>query len=329
MRRRLLRLRRQEEPCFDNTVVRLGYRSRSMALPFRFGLVAPFAGSGAEWKTLASRAEAAGYSSLLLPDTSGPVFSPFSALATAAAVTTRLKVGNWVLANDFRAPALVAREAATLDVLSDGRFELGIGAGRGDNDYASLGLSPAASGGERLARLSESLEILRGLFSGDAPFTFSGRHYAVTNATLYPKPRRPIPILMAASGPRALRLAGQRADIVALGSGSRDHFVQQRDQVRAAAGERFERIELASFAFVVPDDSPAAREAAGVMVRRLSGVDVDTLIASQAPSVLVGSHAAMIEQLQERRAGLGLSYIAISAQTAVWFAPVVAKLAGT
>jgi probable F420-dependent oxidoreductase len=300
-----------------------------MALPFRFGLVAPFAGSAAEWKTLAQRAEAAGYSSLLLPDTSGPVFSPFSALATAAAATTTLKVGNWVLANDFRAPVLVAREAATLDLLSDGRYELGIGAGRGDNDYTSLGLSPVESGGERLARLSESLEILHGLFAADGPYTFSGKHYSVKNATLYPKPSRAVPILMAASGPRALRLAGRRADSVALGSGSRDHFVQQRDRVKAAAGERFDGIELASFTFVVPDDSPTAREAASAMVRRLSGQDVETLIANQAPNVPIGSQAAMIEQLQERRASLGLSYIAISGQSAMWFAPVVARLAGT
>jgi probable F420-dependent oxidoreductase len=300
-----------------------------MALPFRFGLVAPFAASGAEWKTLATRAEAAGYSSLLLPDTAGPVFSPFSALATAAAVTTTLRVGNWVLANDFRAPALVAREAATLDLLSEGRYELGIGAGRGDNDYASLGLSPVESGGERLARLSESLEILHGLFSANGPFTFSGRHYSVKNATLYPKPQRRVPILMAAAGPRALRLAGANADIVAFGSGSREHFLEQREQVKAGAGERFGAIELASFMFVVPDDTPEARAAASALVRRFGGVDVDSLIASQAPNVLAGSQAAMIEQLQERRAALGLSYIVLSAQSAVWFAPVVAKLAGT
>jgi probable F420-dependent oxidoreductase len=299
-----------------------------MAPPFRFGLVAPFAGSGAEWKTLATRAEAGGYSSLLLPDTSGPVFSPFSALATAAAVTTRLTVGNWVLANDFRAPALVAREAATLDFLSDGRFELGIGAGRADNDYASLGLPPAASGGERLSRLAEALEILGRLFDGET-VTMEGRYYSVKNATLYPKPKRTVPILMAAAGPHALRLAGKRADIVAFGSGSRDHFLQQREQLKAAAGDRFERIELASFAFVIPDDSPAARETAAMLVRRLSGVDVDTLIANQAPNVLVGSRAAIVEQLQERRASLGLSYIALSAQSAEWFAPIAAQLVGT
>jgi probable F420-dependent oxidoreductase len=299
-----------------------------MVLPFRFGLVAPYAGSGAEWKALATRAEAAGYTSLLLPDTSGPLFAPFSALATAAAVTTRLKVGNWVLANDFRNPVLVAREAATLALLSDGRFELGIGAGRGDNDYGSLGLPPSPSGGERLSRLAEALEILRRLFSGET-LTFAGRHYAVRNATLYPRPEHKVPILMAAGGPKAVELAGKRADVVALASGSRDHFVQQRERLKAAAGERFDGIELASFVFVVPDDTPAAREAAGMMVRRLSGVDVDTLITNQAPNVLVGSRAAIVEQLLERRASLGLSYLALSAQSAEWFAPVAAQLAGT
>src|ERR1700674_2454103 len=130
--------------------------------PFRFGLVAPQARDAAEWKSIASRAEALGYSTLLLPDTTGPILAPFAALGVAAASTTTLHVGNWVLANDFRNPVLMAREAATLDLLSDGRFELGLGAGRDDNDYASLGMQPA-SGGVRLRKLGETLQIIRKL----------------------------------------------------------------------------------------------------------------------------------------------------------------------
>ena len=295
---------------------------------FRFGIVAAQASSGAQWKEMATRAEAAGYSSLLLPDTSGPVLSPFSALATAAAVTKDLKVGNWVLAADFRNPVLLAREAATLAVLSDNRLELGFGAGRGDNDYASLGLGDAPSGGERLSRLEEVLQIVTRLLAGET-VTHQGAHYSVRNASVYPRVTARAPILMAAGGPRAIALAGRCADIVALSAGSREHFLQQRQTLQAAAKERFDRIELASIVWLVPEGNPEAAEAARAMVSRLSGADVDTLLANQAPTVLAGSHQSMIDELRERREALGLSYVVIGAQTAEWFKPVVAALAGS
>lgn len=296
--------------------------------PFRFGIVAAQASSGTQWKELASRAEAAGYSSLLMPDGSGPVLAPFSALATAAAVTTQLKVGNWVLPPDFRNPVLVAREAATLAMLSDNRLELGFGGGRGDNDYPALGLGEPVSGGERLSRLAEVLEIIGRLFSGET-VTFQGRHYTVRNSTLSPKLSRPMKLLVAASGPRAVKLAGEWADIVALAAGSREHFLAQVEILKAAAGQRFPNIELASIAWLVPDDDPAAAERARGMVRLLSGSDVETLQANQAPTVLAGTRESMIEQLQERRESLGLSYIVVNAQALEWFAPVVQRLAGT
>jgi probable F420-dependent oxidoreductase len=296
--------------------------------PFRFGIVAGQAASGAEWKETAARAEAAGYSSLLLPDTPGPVLSPFSALATAAAVTTKLKVGNWVLAADFRNPVLLAREAATLALLSDNRLELGFGAGRGDNDYASLGLGQPASGGVRLSRLDEVLQIVTRLLAGET-VTYEGAHYTIRNASIYPRPTARVPILMAASGPRAIQLAGRCADIVALAAGSREHFLQQRQTLQAAAKDRFSSIQLASIVWLMPEGDPAAAEAARAIVRRLSGTDVDTLIASRAPTALAGSHQSMIDELQERRETLGLSYVVVGAQTAEWFKPVVARLAGT
>ena len=244
--------------------------------PFRFGIVAAQASSGTQWKELATRAEAAGYSSLLMPDGSGPVLAPFSALATAAAVTTRLKVGNWV----------------------------------------------------RLSRLAEILEIIGRLFRGQT-VTFEGRYYSVRNSTLSPKLSQPIKVLVAASGPRAVKLAGERADIVALAAGSREHFLQQVATLEAAAGERFAQLELASIAWLMPDDDPAAAEAARSIVRRLSNSDVETLQSQQAPTVLAGSRESMIDQLQERRAALGLSYIVVNAQALDWFAPVVQRLAGT
>lgn len=296
--------------------------------PFRFGIVSAQASSGAEWKDLARKAEAAGYASLLLPDTSGPLLSPFSAMATAAAVTTRLKVGNWVLAADFRNPVLLAREAATLAMLSDGRLELGFGAGRGDNDYASLGLGASASGGERLRRLSEVLEIVTHLLRGET-VTFAGDRYSVRNASVYPKLEQPPKILMAVSGPKAIDLAGEYADIVAFGSGSREHFLEQAARLKGAAQQRFSQIELSTIVWLVPEDDPDVAAAARAMVRRISGANVDTLIAQQAPTVLAGSRDSIVEQLQERRESLGLSYFVVGTQVADWFAPIVQRLSGT
>jgi len=296
--------------------------------PFRFGLVAAQARSGAAWRDLATRAEALGYASLLMPDGPGPILSPLPALATAAACTSRLHVGTWVLANDFHNPVLVAREAATLDLLSDGRYELGLGAGRGDHDYASVGLPPAGSGGQRLRRLVEALQLIRALFATER-VTFEGEFYSVRNASLFPRPQRPPRILIAASGPKAVEVAARYADSVALGSHSRELFEQQRRGLAAAAPERAAEIELASLVYVVPEGDRAAAESASAMARRLGGEDIEAMVAREAPNVLVGSQAAMIEQLEERRTNLGLSYIVLSAQSAEAFAPIVARLSGT
>jgi probable F420-dependent oxidoreductase len=264
---------------------------------------------------------------MLLPDTHGPILAPFSALATAAAVTTTLHVGNWVLANDFRNPVLVAREAATLAFLSEGRFELGFGAGRHDLDYASMGLGEVPSGGVRLSRLAESLEIIRRLLAGET-LTFQGEHYSLANASVYPKPERAVPILMAASGPRALSIAGKQADIVALGSASSEQFLQQVDRIKKVAGARFEHIELASIVWFVPEDD-SARQVAAAMMQRVTGSSLEAMLASNSPTVVTGSLEGMVEQLQERRSRLGLSYIVSGLQTAESIAPLLQRLAGT
>jgi probable F420-dependent oxidoreductase len=294
--------------------------------PFRFGVVATQAQSAAEWKGIATHAEALGYATFLLPQTTGRMLAPFAALGVAAASTTTLHVGNWVLPNDFRSPVLLAQEAATLHLLSDGRFELGMGPGRDDNDYASLGFEFAPAG-VRLRRLGESLQIMRALFAGET-VTFKGEHYNIVNATLYPRPQTPLPILIAASGPRALAQAGRYADIVAGGAHSREILSRQLEWLQAGAGARMGSIELASITFVVPDESPVAIQATAARVKRF-GLDLEAAIANKAPNVLVGSVSAMIEQLEERRSTFGLSYIVVGVQDADALAPVVQRLAGT
>src|SRR5262249_49174632 len=122
--------------------------------PFRFGVVAAQARSGEEWVAKARRAEALGYAAFLKPDTLSPTLRPLPALAAAAAATHSIRLGTYVLANDFRSPVLLARECAAIDFLSDGRFELGLGAGRPDSEHENriLGI-PFASGGVRVERL--------------------------------------------------------------------------------------------------------------------------------------------------------------------------------
>jgi alkanesulfonate monooxygenase SsuD/methylene tetrahydromethanopterin reductase-like flavin-dependent oxidoreductase (luciferase family) len=231
-----------------------------------------------------------------------------------------------VLANDFRHPVQVAREAATLAFLSGGRFDLGLGPGRDDNDYTSLGLAEVkASGGVRLHKLGETLQIIRALFSGER-VTFDGSYYQVGAATLYPMPEKPPPVLVAAARPRAVAQAGQYADIIALGTRSREFLAQQVEWLHSAAGERFDKIEIACYTFVVPENRPEAVANVAAVVQRSFGFDLKQAIADNAPNILRGSASAMIEQLEERRASFGLTYVVIGAYDADTLAPIVQHL---
>jgi probable F420-dependent oxidoreductase len=287
--------------------------------PFRFGLQVAQAASAREWKELALSVEASGFSTLLLPDFDGPILSPLPALAAAATATTTLGVGTWVLANDFRNPVLLAREAATLDLLSDGRFELGLGAGRADNGmYRSLGLQPE-SGGVRVSRLRESVEIINALFRGQS-VTVNGDQYAISDASLNPPPLRPIPMLVAAGGRRATEVAAREAGTVALWGMSSEGLTTQLEWLAAAAGDRLDRIERSARVFVFPDHA-AGRESPG-------GLNVDAMIASGSPHVAVGSPDAIIEQFEERRERFGISYYVTGEESRAAIAPVVARLSG-
>jgi probable F420-dependent oxidoreductase len=307
--------------------------------PFRFGVNVRTPASAAEWIALARRVEELGYSTLHLPDHLTDRPAPMPALASAAAATTRLRVGTLVLNNDFRHPVLLAREAATLDLLSAGRFELGLGAGYVRAEYDEAGL-PFDRGGVRVERLGEAVAILKRLFEGQ-PVTFAGRHYQVTEHTIYPRPLqqpRP-PILIGGNGPRLLTLAATEADIVGLTGVTFDRGGTGRDLsgfppvgvdervrlVREAAGTRLDELELNALVqqVTVTEDRRGAAEA---LARRWPMLTVTDIL--ETPFVLLGSVDEIVEQLVARRPRWGISYYVVFDSAIATFAPVVARLAG-
>jgi probable F420-dependent oxidoreductase len=309
------------------------------ARPFRFGVGARTALSRADWAEKARRAEALGYSSLLLPDHLLECLPPLIPLVSAADATTTLRVGTFVLNNDFRHPILLAREAAAVDLLSDGRLELGLGAGHMRSEYAEAGL-PFDPPGERVERLAESVEIVARLLAGET-VTFSGRHYQVSGHQIYPLPtQRPRPpILIGGNGHRLLSLAAREADIVGLSglshkrggsevdlSAFKASAVDQRlAWLRAAAGQRFEQLELnALVQQVILTESP--RQAAAELAARWPDLDEDDVL--QTPYLFVGSLDGLAETLQARRERWGLSYYVVFESAAESLAPLVARLSG-
>ena len=183
---------------------------------FRFALQVSKADSAQEWRRLARQAEDLGYSTLYVPDHLDDQWSPMVACAVAAEATTTLRVGTLVLDNDFRHPVLLAKEAATLDILTDGRFEFGIGAGWLTTDYEQSGI-PMDVPAVRIGRLEESLEIIRAMWR-DGSATFAGEHYDVPGAVGSPKPVTPggPPIVIGGGSKRILTLAGRHAEVVSI-----------------------------------------------------------------------------------------------------------------
>jgi probable F420-dependent oxidoreductase len=308
--------------------------------PFRFGVNVGPSRSRGEWVEKARKLEGLGYYALTAPDHLADFLAPMPALVIAAEATTTLRVGTNVLNNDFRHPVLVAREAATVDLLTDGRLILGLGAGymQSEYDQAGLGYDP---GGARVDRLAEAVTIVKGLLSGES-VTFSGRHYRVTGHTIHPLPvqqPRP-PIVVSGNGPRLLTLAAREADIVGLSgitfrrggtapdlSGWKSSGVDERIRlVRDVAGERFAALELNALVqrVLVMDDR---RRAAEELARHWAELSPHEILES--PHVLLGTVDQMIEDLQARRQRWGISYFTIFEPYASALAPVVAKLAGT
>jgi probable F420-dependent oxidoreductase len=315
--------------------------------PFRFSIQASappggFTGSAADgdrWRELARQVEGLGYDSLTIADHLDEQFAVTPALVSVAEATTTLKVGTLVWCNDYRHPVVLAKEAATIDILSGGRLEFGLGAGWMTTDYEQAGIDLDRPG-VRIDRLAESLEIIKGLFA-DGPVTFAGNHYNVTAHEGTPKPlQKPgPPILLGGGGKRMLTLAAQQADIiginVSLAAGKIDETAgpnatgeATEEKIRwiaEAAGDRYDDLELQTRVHlaVVTDD----REAFAEMVAPALGLTGAQALES--PHALAGTVDQLCETIIERRERYGLSYVTVGADAVESFAPVVARLAGT
>jgi probable F420-dependent oxidoreductase len=303
---------------------------------FRFGVQQQSAPTAADWVTLARRAESIGYDIFVMPDHLGRQLSPFAALAAVACATTRLRIGAFVFANDYRHPLILAREAATLDFISNGRFELGMGAGWMTSDYRELGM-PYDLPPRRVDRLAEAIPLVKRLMAGET-VTHEGDHYRLDRATAgvapVQKPRPPLAI--GAGGPRMLRLAAREADIVGLTPGfsqrgwpviagaTESATAEKVAIVREAAGDRFDQLELNIF---LGSAGLAGRgnSLAGSALAAAAGAA--TAVYSS-PYVLYGTLGQCRDRLLRRRDRIGVSYYTIPSRAMESMAPLVEALAG-
>jgi probable F420-dependent oxidoreductase len=308
---------------------------------FRFGVMAPRGDSAKQYRENARKAEDLGYSTLFVPDhfVDHPL-APVPAMAMAAEATERLRVGSLVLANDYKHPVVLAREAATLDLLTDGRLELGIGAGWMTADYekAGMALDPP---GVRVDRLAEAIDVLKGLF-GPEPFSYSGEHYQIRDLDGQPKPVQAPhpPILVGGGAKRVLSLGGREADIVGINANLRMGEATHPDAahsmtgaatddklawVREGAGPRFDDIEIQQYVgfTMFTDDRRTLAEAMA------PAFDVTPEMALETPVVLVGTEEQIVDDLLSRRERWQMSYVVVNDDVAEQFAPIVARLSGT
>ncbi len=285
-----------------------------MKKDFRFGVVTAGHASCSAWIALAQRVEELGYSSLLMPDVLGTPLAAMTALAVAATATTTLRVGSYVFVNDYRNPALLAREMATLDQLSDGRVELGLGAGNWQHEYQQLGM-PFDNAGTRVSRFAEGLSIIKQFFTGET-VNFAGKYYTIAELRPVPRPvqqPRP-PLVIGSGGRRMLTIAAREADIILPIAMQEAELEEKIGWIREAAGERFEHLELgkAAFGIELTDSAVAAAPPFQGMP-----VEARPMTIEQA-----------VEYLLEQRERLGISYIQVQERQLENFAPVVARLNG-
>jgi probable F420-dependent oxidoreductase len=297
-------------------------------------------GTARAWADQARRAEDLGYSALLMPDHFGDQLAPVPALAAVAGATSTLRMGSLVFGNDYRHPVVLAKEAATLDVLSEGRFELSLGAGWMRTDYEEAGITydtPRV----RVERFEEAVQVIQGLLRTDGAFSFDGTYYQVNDLMLLPRPVQDPgpPLIIGGGGKRVLSFAARHADIVSInvnlreGTGgpetapnaSPERTREKVAWVKEAAGGRFDELELnALIGFVMITDE--ASELAEAMAPHF-GISSDDAL--HIPLALLGTLDEMTEELQWRREEYGISYWSIEADSWEALGPVVSTLSGT
>jgi probable F420-dependent oxidoreductase len=316
--------------------------------PFRFAVQATNAAGGREWRDTVRKVEDLGYSTLFLADHylgPGPAqkiartprqdLAPIAAMAAAAAVSDTLRIGCRVFCIDYHVPAVLAKEAATLDLLSDGRLEMGIGAGWSETEYNAMGLTFDRAG-RRIAKLAEVVSLIKAHWEGEQ-LDFAGRQVQVRGYAGRPRPvQRPHPpIMIGGGGPRMLAYAGREADIVSMSSvpfvardadGRDPQAVARRriDVVRNAAGERYARLEIEGspyFTAITEDPDTALSTAATT-----TGIPAEVLRSH--PNVMIGSLETVVELLYSQRESLGINYVTVQQSQIESFAPVVDRLRG-
>jgi probable F420-dependent oxidoreductase len=311
--------------------------------PFRFLAEAHAIVDGRTLAETARRVESIGIDVLVIPDHLIEQLAPMPALATAAAATERLRIGTFVLNNDLRHPAVLAQDLASLDVLSGGRLEIGIGAGWNAAEYEAIGLTFDAAP-VRSARLQEAVAVLKGCF-GDGPFSFAGEHYTIRNFDGHPKPvQRPHPpLLIGGGGRKTLSFAAREADIVGLAprilpgvrGDPRSLTIAATEEkigwVREAAGDRFDELELNVYPsmspVIVTDHARREAQALAERLRERTGFEVASDELLESPHIFIGSIDGLTEKFQMLRERLGVSSIMVGEVDEL--APVVARLAGT
>ena len=311
--------------------------------PFRFAAGVHSTATRAEFVDSVRDVESLGYSSVMLSDHLVDKFAPISALSVAAAVTSRLRIGTFVFNNDLRHPVVLAQELATLDRLSDGRLEIGIGAGWNIPEYEGAGI-PYDPGTTRIDRLAEAVTIMKGLFA-EGPVDFEGRFYRVKGFEDFPRPiQRPHPPFFVGGGsPKLLRFAAQNAQIVGIAprvlpDGKADVLgctlagsEKKIAIIREAAGPRLDQLEINTYPSlsgkVTDQAGPAAREVAD-RLRRRYGVELSEKDVLESPHVFIGSVDSLVEKFQMLRERLGINHIFVGEDYRD-FAPVVERLSGS
>jgi probable F420-dependent oxidoreductase len=306
--------------------------SDSRPTPFRFCVATGGTKTRHEWRELARKAEASGFDTLTMTDHIHQQLAPFTALSMAAAVTTTLRLGTYVMCHDLRNPVILAKEFATLDVLSDGRAEIGLGAGWRESDYTSAGI-PFDTRLQRFERFAEYVDIVCGLLSGTT-LTYAGRHLSVADVTNVPAQPKPIPLLIGGSRRRLIELAAARADTVSIApsrhpDGRRSTYwdTEIDDRVRwarvAAAGRPAQpEIDLAVHECHVEADPSATL----TRLANTFGLREDDI--PKIPSLLIGTPEQIAESLQARRERWGATRVTIPDTALDAMASVVARLCG-